>query len=245
MNKSILIKNIKHFGFTENEAKLYLAALECGTSPASKLGQKAGLNRVTAYGTCQHLLKKGIFTVSEIRNTQNFTAIDPEIFFEGQKNKMTALETSLPSLKALGNTENHHPTVQFFEGIDGIKQAYEITLKSKTEILSVANSQNIRIHWPEYDEEYVARRAKKKIFLRGIAPGDAEGKKVHRDDKKYYREIKLQPPKLFSTKKVENEINIFDDKVLIASFEPTAFAILIESTTVAETQRQIFELAWQ
>lgn len=241
MNRNIILKNIQDFGYTENEAKLYLTALETGTSPASILAEKSDLNRVTAYGTCQKLLKKGLFTVSEIKEIQHFTAIDPDIFFAEQKNKMDQLSATLPILKSLTTDANEKPVVRYFEGIEGLKNAYEITLNAQTEILNYANSRNIRDHWKEYDTDYVTRRAENKIFLRGIAPDDAHGRRVQGNDTLFFRETKLKPKKLFW---VENEIKIFDDKVLIVSFDPHPFAILMQSQTVAETQKQIFNLAW-
>ena len=45
-----------------------------------------------------------------------------------------------------------------------------------------------------------------------------------------------------------NEVNIYDDKVAITSFgeaEADLFGVIIESREVAETQRQIFAMAWR
>ncbi len=48
-----------------------------------------------------------------------------------------------------------------------------------------------------------------------------------------------------------NEINIYDHKVAICSFDSglrgdrDMFGVIIESKEVAETQRQIFEMAWR
>ncbi len=241
MHKNVILKRIQDLGYSINESKLYLTSLEIGTSPASLLSKKSKINRITAYGVCKELVKKGLFTTSLIKNIQNFTAIDPDIFFSEQKNKIKELSESIPLLKSLSSKSDKKPVIQFFEGIEGLKNAYKISLSAHTEILNYANSQNIRDHWKEYDTEYVKQRSKQKIFLKGIAPDDEFGKKVKKNDRLFFRETKLKPKKYFW---VENEIKIFDDKVLIASFEPDPFAILIQSETVTETQRQIFNLAW-
>lgn len=136
------------------------------------------------------------------------------------------------------------PHVRFFEGWEGVRRVYEDTLTAKSEILNYANSAVVREFWPAYDVEYVAERVKRGIHLRGIAPEDAAGRKVHGQDREKLREIRLVPGKDFD---FTNEINIYDSKVAICSFasQPQMFAVIIESKEVAETQRQIFEMAWR
>ena len=91
-------------------------------------------------------------------------------------------------------------------------------------------------------------RVKRGVRLRGIAPDDDAGRRVHGEDREKLREIRLVPADAFDFR---NEINIYDHKVAICSFGPAArsatdmFGIIIESKEVAETQRQIFEMAWR
>jgi len=238
MNKNILIKKIEAIGLTDNEAKLYVATMENGTSPASRISKTAKLNRVTTYDTLNKLLQKGLVSVSNIHGIKHFTALAPELFIEDAKKKAEDLTKTLPFLKTISKTEELHPTVRYFEGLKGIKQAYKETLSSSSEILCYSNPKNIRDHWPEYDDEYVAKRIEKKIFLRDLFYGSA---KYTEEEEDFFRKMKPLPRKHF---RIENEINIFDNKVLIVSYEPRPFAIIIESHPVADTQRQIFETLW-
>jgi len=228
-------------GLSEKEAQVYLAVLENGTSLVSRIAKTAGYNRITTYTILEKLLLRGLVTQTNKKDTKYFTAIAPEIFAKDVVQRAKDFKQDVPFLKLLAGGNESRPVVQFFEGLEGVKKAYEETLKSRTEILNYANSKNLRECWPDYDQQYVSKRAKKKKFLRGLAPDDEPGCMVRADDKKYFREIRLLPQKLFW---VENEINIFDDKLLITSFSPQVFAILIQSKAVADTQRQIFEMSW-
>ena len=64
-------------------------------------------------------------------------------------------------------------------------------------------------------------------------------------DRENLREIRLVSDREFN---FNNEINIYDSRVGIVSFgvaEGELFGVIIESREVAETQRQIFEMAWR
>ena len=241
MNK-IILNTLQSIGLTEKESQIYIAILENGTSPVSQIAHTANYNRITTYSILEKLQARGLATLTERDGIKHFTAISPELLVEDTQKRAQDLANKLPLLKSIAGESSAHPSVQFFTGLDGIKKAYQGTLLAETEILNYANSKNLRDHWPEYDKEYVKKRAEKKIFLRGFAPEDEPGCLVHEDDKMFYRDIRLLPKKDFW---VENEINIFDDKVLITSFEPNIFAILIQSKAVADTQRQIFEMMWK
>lgn len=237
-----IVKCLTDVGLSDKESHVYLAALEKGTAPVSKIADSAGYNRITTYTILEKLLGQGLVTLTNRSGVKHFTAISPEILGETVMQRAKNFKKNLPLLRSLAGGGATKPVVQFFDGLEGVKQAYRETLNSNTEILNYANSKNLREHWPEYDEEYVAERAKKKVFLRGLAPDDEPGVQVQEDNKKFFRNIHLLPQEQFW---VENEINIFDDCVLITSFDPKVFALLIQSSAVAETQRQIFEMLWQ
>ncbi|MBI5152412.1 hypothetical protein HZA39_02665 [Candidatus Peregrinibacteria bacterium] len=236
-----LVSTLAHIGLTDKEARVYLACLETGSNIVSKIAKLSGLNRVTTYDILEKLKEKGFVSFLTKQKIKYFSAADPEIIFAETQRKTEGLRSIVPDLKRLKG-ETPHPRIQYFEGVEGIKTIYADTLLSKTEILNYANSQAIRDFWPDYDKEYVEKRAKKKIFLRGIAPDDEHGRAVHAEDKKSYREIRLVPAEKFD---FTNEINIYDDKVAIASFTGELIGMIIESKEIANTQRAIFKMAWE
>lgn len=245
MKKDSLVIILKSIGYTDKESRVYLANLEQGIVPASVLGKHANLNRVTTYETLKKLQEKGVVTISIIKGIKHFSAIAPSALFNATENRLAALKEALPALTDLTAEATQKHSVQLYEGLRGVKRAYEETLNSRTEILGYANSMNIRQHWPTYDQDYVSKRAERKIFFRGLAPNDAMGRQVAREDESFFRSTRLINQNQLSAQKLENEIKIFDNKMLIVSFEPTVFAILTESQTVYETQKQIFEIMWE
>jgi HTH-type transcriptional regulator, sugar sensing transcriptional regulator len=244
-----LLHILSSVGLSEGEAQLYLAGLQMGSGPASEYAKKTGINRITAYTMLEDLVKRGQFSVEKKMRAKWYVPVAPEEMSVEARKNADALERSLPELRSLRGSHYRKPHVRFFDGWDGVRRVYEDTLTAQSEILNFANSAVVRAFWPSYDEDYVAQRVKRKIRLRGIAPDDQVGRHVQGEDKKRLREIRLVPGKEFD---FTNEINIYDHKVAICSFPDTAkkanqnvFGIIIESKEVADTQKQIFEMAWR
>lgn len=232
---------LENIGLTTKESRTYLAALEIGSSPVSKIASKAKLNRVTAYDILEKLVKKGLINFFTKDKIKYFTATDPEIVVNEFKKRTADLAKALPDLKRL-HGDTIHPHVRYYEGLEGIKSIYADTLTSKTEILNYGNSQEIRSHWPTYDEDYVQKRAAAGIRLRGVAIDDEFGRWVQEKDEETLREIRLISKEQFH---FTNEINIYDDKLAIISFKDELIGMIIESPEIANTQRAIFKMVWE
>lgn len=235
-----LIKVLTSLGLSDKEAKVFLSCTENGTTVVSNIAQSAGINRVTTYDILEKLKQKGLVSFYTKKKIKYFTAIDPEILLQEYEERTNNLRRALPKFKAIKG-EITHPRIRYFEGLEGIKTIYAESLNSKTDILNYCNSTEIRKVWTSYDQDYVEKRAKKKIFLRGLAPKDQAGEKVHQSDAKYHRETRLIPSEKFN---FTNEINIYDDKVAIISFKDELIGMVIESQEIANSQRAIFEMCW-
>lgn len=227
-------------GMTRKEAKLYLACLEIGSGTVMKISRKSGISRGSTYDILEEMLDKGL--VSKIHKDKHmlFTAVDPEVIQKRFQSNVRNFELAMPELTGLFH-KHSRPRVRYFEGIEGIKRVYEDTLTATTDILNYANSKEIRIHWPTYDNDYVKKRIEKDIYLKGIAPDDNYGKKVKKEDGASLRQTKLLPEKEY---KFTNEINIYDNKVAITSFGNELVGVIIESKEISDTQRDIFKMAW-
>lgn len=243
-----IVHILESIGFDAKEAQLYVAGLQIGTAPASEYAKVTGYNRITSYNLLESLVQKGYFTVVRKIRAKWYAPVSPEFLALESRKSAEALNRALPEMRSLQGSKYRKPHVRYFEGFEGVKHVYQDTLTAKSELFNFANSAVVRAHWPQYDEEYVAERVKRGIRLRGIAPDDDAGRRVHGEDRAKLREIRLVPGADFD---FTNEINIYDHKVAICSFdsglkgERDMFGVIIESKEVAETQRQIFEMAWR
>jgi HTH-type transcriptional regulator, sugar sensing transcriptional regulator len=230
-----------NLGLEPKESNIYLALLELGEATILEIAQKSKVNRASIYYIIEKMKKAGIVTHIEKKGKDVYAPIDPNLLLSQKKKHLKEFESVIPDLRGMVDKTGKCPRVRFYEGMEAVKSIYADTLTAKTEILNYANSREIRTHWPEYDHEYVDRRVAKGIPLRGIAPDDEYGRRVHSEDKKFLRKIRLIDPK---TLNFTDEIKIYDDKVAMMSFNDDVFGVIIESQAMADTQRSIFEMAW-
>jgi sugar-specific transcriptional regulator TrmB len=233
-------------GFSKNESSVFLALLELGKGSVSQITRKAGLNRTTGYDILDSLVSKELASVSGKEPKQEYLVESPDkvlSIFENELNeatkKISEIKKVIPALKAIHNVAGR-PKVRFYEGVNGLKDVYEDTLTSHEEILAYANVEQMHQTLLGYFPKYYERRAEKNISIRAIIPDSPVGRNRAGEDKKEKRESVLVPAGKYN---FSPEINIYDNKVMIASWREK-LGIIIESAEIADAMKKIYELAW-
>lgn len=243
-------------GFTNNEAKIYLALINLGPQPANIIAKKAGLLRTTVYPLLDNLQKKSLIS-SFIKNGIKFFAVnDIKNILEYLDRKKRLIDHQkdfvldiLPRMEQLRAGILSPPKVHYFEGPDGAQTVMNDSLKSGGQILSIASLQR----WLDSDlkdfigEYMTAIIFGKKTPIKVLSKDTEEARcffdsyateaSKHLLEIRYVRDI----GDLF-----DNIVNIYDNKVAIVSPEKGfEFGVMIDSEEFANTQRSIFELAWK
>lgn len=234
-------------GLKAKEADVYIAILSLGQGTASKIAKKARIVRTTAYDILSSLFNKGLVTLTGKEPKQEYVAESPDnlkIYIENELAKRkTDLEDVknilLPQLKSIHNVGSR-PKVMFYEGKEGMEKVYEDTLTSREPIRAYASVGDMHIGLPGYFPHYYKRRAGNGIAIRAIVPNNESGLERKSFDKNELRETALVPADKFN---FSPEINIYDDKVMIASWKEK-LGIIIESHEIADAMKKIYELAW-
>lgn len=245
----MLENDLSALGLTDEEAKVYLAVLELGGSYVSAIAKKAGVHRVSCYHTLDNLVKKGLVSSLSRNNMKYFTVESPRVLVNQLEEKYTKAQKLLPELLSLTNSLAYKPKIQYYEGLNGLKNIFEDTLDSEGEILGYTNLAALPEVLPdEYIRKYAKNKIDSKIKSRMLSPisDDALGY----IDKYYpnyeetieFVEILFINPKEFM---IEYEINIYEDKVSIISLNSDEIiGLILQSPVYARTQRAIFNLAW-
>ncbi len=233
-------------GLKEKEADVYLAILSLGQGTASKIARKARIVRTTAYDILSSLFDKGLVTLTGKEPKQEYVAESPDnlkIYIESELKKIQtdldgAKNILIPQLKSIHNL-NNRPKVLFYEGKEGLERVYEDTLTSSEEILAYASVEDTELTLPNYFPNYYKRRASKGISIRAIFPESPEARSRASLDKEEKRTSLIVPDKYG----FHPEINIYDNKIMIASWREK-LGVIIESSEIADAMKKVFELSW-
>lgn len=244
-----MLDDLKKIGLSENEARVYLAALELGSSTAQQVAQKAELKRPTTYVQLESLMKRGLVTSFEKGEKTVFRAEDPEHLKqvlekekEEQKEKAGVLEKILPGLGNLYLSAGERPRVRFFEGVSGLKTIQDEFLKTKEKLVrSIANADDIFGLFPAQSENYAPRRVQKGIHSK-IIYTSSNGEFLKESNEKMLRESKFVPLDKFS---LSGEIATYGNNVSISEFRKKPFGVMIESEEIANSFKAIFDLLWE
>lgn len=248
---------LQELGMSDKEIDIYLLLLTVGTAPASVLGQRTGIQRSTAQYTCQQLAKQGIITMVEKGNAYLYTAEAPEkilLLLEKQRSDLGLKEQRvhqiLPELKQLRYAESVLPRVRFFEGADGVLQAYRMIvdeLRPGEEVLSYVNPIT-----PEEDHigllpviaEYEAARREKGVKARFISvdcPAAREWMKENETDT--LNQVRIMPGK-FRFSAAENIL--YKNKISSMNVgKNVVFASIVQNESIMNLQANAFEALWK
>jgi len=245
MNRGNLTTLIE-LGFTEKEAKIYIALLSLGKGTVSEITRKAGINRTTGYDILNDLVKKRVISVSGKEPKQEYLAESPDKILEYLESELEQKQKNLkeaknliPQLKSI-HTVAGRPKVRFYEGKQGLIDVYEDTLTSTETIRAYATVDDMHRALPGYFPKYYKRRASKGIHIRAIVPATPIGRERALHDKDEFRETAFVPSDKYY---FSPEINIYDNKVMIASWREQ-LGIIIESAEIADAMKKMYELAW-
>jgi len=238
--------NLQYLGLSEKETTVYMALLELGKGTVSQISRKAGINRTTGYDILSSLADKRLVNISGKEPKSEFAVEPPEAIvtylkyqLEETNEQIKKAEALVPELRLVHATQNR-PKVKFYEGSEGLKHVYEDTLNSSEPIRAYANVDDMHKGLPNYFPEYYKRRAEKNISIRAIVPKTPSGEERKSHDLEEKREIAFVPPEKYY---FSPEINIYDNKVMIASWREK-LGIIIESAEIADAMKKIYELAW-
>jgi len=236
------LDELKNAGLSENEAKVYLAALELGETSVYRLAKKSGVKRTTTYLAVENLKEKGLMSGYNRDHVAVCYAENPKKLTEHLEEKKRSLERIMPELLAFTNLIDKKPKIRYFEGKESYKEVFSDVLKyPDSEMLGTFNEKFW--NWENYFTDYfMPKRKEKKIWARILFRDNPELRTVAQEIKEYFSQTKLVPSEKF---KVEIEMVIYGkDKVGYVSYDEE-IAVIIESQKIHDTQKGFFETIWE
>jgi len=238
---------LKKAGLTESQAKGYLALIENGELTPNELAQITGETRTNAYAIVDKLVSFGLATKKD-SSKAIYIANHPstvETLAERRRKALVKNEQEvkrgISPLVDLFYAHNELPGTRVLQGIEGIKEVYADTLRTKKDIYLVRTTADVPDLGLEFLEKYREKRAATGIHTYGITTYTKYGHKASIDGTdEAMLFIRTFIPDNSYTAPVE--IDIYGDKVAFISFGETQMATIINSPTIAEAMRQIIKI---
>lgn len=245
--KSEQISALCEFGLSENEARVYLAALTLGASSVQRIAKLSEVKRTTVYSIIEALKVHGLVH-EELKGFKRvFVAEHPQALDKVLSARRKLLDELLPEFSALYNLKSGEDTIRFYEGIDEVKRVYEglledIRPKEDYMVLSAMKS------WydldPDYFERFTLRRgelSRRLDFRIRLLLQDTPITQRHKKMERTYNEqIKILP----KTVSLTTNVVIIPRKVVIHQLVPPIHAMVIHNSNIVRLHRETFELLW-
>lgn len=239
------INFLKKLGFSDKEAKVYLALLHLGPSPVRKLADYTELNRGTVYDALKWLQERGVVNFFDKESKQYFVAENPDKLHELLRNQemdlkdvKRRLDGVVPELQALYNSGGNRPVARYFEG-DECKKILEDVLtvceRESEKMYRVYSVEGLRKYLYKDFPTFSDARIAKGIAVKAIAIGEG-GELRGLDERKWLKTSAKTPTYIFiySGKTAYVSLNAHKDPI----------GVVIENDGVCETQKQIFDSLW-
>ena len=241
---AMLVDDLIEIGLSKNEAKVYTALLELGSSTTGPIIKKSGLYRVMVYDTLDKLLKLGLVNYSIKKNRKNFEAEEPKQILELIKNKEIIANKVVENLQKLKVEKPLEQGAFVYEGWRGIQSAQENYFKDmkkgEGEYVMVGASRQLHKKLDDFFNYFHERRSKIGVPAKLLFN---ENNRRFGNLKKKYKPVQVRyMPKRIIT---PSWVSTYEDMVLIGVAEDTPMAFFIKNKAVAESYRQYFYFMWE
>ncbi len=243
---------LEGIGLSKEQITIYFHLLQSGEAPVKTISSKTGVGRAFTYKILEQLISLGLAEKREEPGKVTvFSPRHPERLKELAGSKEAHIveakklfEENYGELSSLYNMLSGKPHVQFFEGLDGLRNVYDDILKIGKEIQIISSPLG------KESEEALAiiraqieKQAARKIPTKAISPrsGPITEERAAEDAANLITRKVVLAEKL----NIPAQIITYGDNVAITNFKDSVITVSVESAYIAETFRKIFDYIWE
>lgn len=241
------IATLTEIGLNKTQARAYIQLIKKGSMTPPELSKLISESRTNSYAVLDQLVDLGLAKKTEIKKKFVYNVENPTALAELAKNnrkkaldKELAVQNAMPTLLNFFYTFSERPGVRFFQGIDGIKEIYNDTLRTCQDIYLVRSLYDQDVMTMDYYNKYRDKRAKLGIKTYILNPSQDKKAWNNEIDEKYNL-IRTQLPRDSYSTSVE--ISAYGNKVAIISFGEELIGMIIDSPQISESIKQLHSLS--
>lgn len=234
-------QSLQLLGFSEKEAKVYVALNTIGAAASSTIARITHINRTTMYDVLESLLKQN-YIIRFQQGKDTFYVVDDVSKLIHTKKQQLGLATQLvDDLTSMQKGEGIG--LHYYVGKEGVREMYEEQLREEPKEILVWVHLDTFLHVfePEYEMQWTKRRVKKGITVRLLMQDTPEARDFQKKDKTNLRKTILLPEKFM----FESACFLYNQKICFFDTKHEIRGIRISNPLVASMQRQMFEMNWE
>lgn len=233
-------ETLEGLGFSKNEAKVYLALLDIGSSTATKVAEKSNVHRTNVYDALERLISKGLVAYILKEDTKFFEVTDVTNLHNVLKEKELHLKNILPQLLLSQNLAKDKSEAHIFQGVKAVRHILNhfLDLKKKRFVYGVSRIAS-RMIGEGFLEDYHKRRIKLKLEMKQIYNSDAKDR-INFLNKFSLTEARYLPKEFDSPVAT----SICENEVVLILFSDKPLVIQIKNNSIAEAYKRYFNLLW-
>jgi sugar-specific transcriptional regulator TrmB len=237
-----LLKLLEQAGFTEKEARVYLALLELGRGRVSDIAKKADLKRTIIYVILEGLIKRGYVTEVPGGKINIYQSIDPSSIIDQLKTVTKNFSEMLPVFRTLSSKGKRRPKISYHESKQSILKVYDEMSNAK-EAFMVSAYSRLQKHFPGAIENWTENLTKGIYELKAkhLIPHKPNEIEIGRQFIRAKQKVKT----LIDLRNLNMDFVIYKNKLAITSLEDELFMVVIESEELVKSMLPLFEIAWQ
>lgn len=233
---------LSRVGLLPSESKVYLSTLELGPSTVQHIAAKAKISRTAAYEAIELLQKRGLMSSSLSGKKRLYVAEDPHrivSYLKGEQQKFAAtlsdIEAQVSTLHLISG--GIKPTVKVYEGEEALPAYFDQLAKASPKAMyEVSNLDDVYMHL----QSETIQASRKAVSWKDIKTLQLlhRGAIRHRRDDVQYGEL----GEGFGD--FHGDISIYGDNVSLMTFIGRPVVVILESKSIADTMRTLFNAAW-
>lgn len=236
------VEELKSIGLDEKQAKIFLASLELGPATISDISRRSKIKRSTVYNLIDPLLQQNLMSKIPQKKRVLYQAKPPRRILSLLEEKRRDFEKLLPRLESLHNSQGSRPRVRFYEGREGIIEAYREIFTTSKKIYSIASVEDV-LNTLGHKEASILfgllRKNGGKLFDL-LRPSEATKDYSKQEYTKGLNVIKILP----SDFEIQIDIITSGNKTAFFSFK-SLIAVIIEDENIAKSQQQLLKYIWK
>lgn len=242
ISKKILTALTK-LGFSEKEARVYMATLELGEATVQDLAKQSKIKRTSIYHVLDKLKTESILIESKRGKKNYYVAISPKELMKKVRENVFNFENMLDEIEERRHSVYHKPRVYFLYGASGFKHVWDMLFESDCkEYWIITEGENFLGFVKEKYilDEIIKEKQRRGIKSRQLIVDSPYAQKIIKRDSLENRVSRLLP----KDSKIHFTEIITDKFVAFISPRWDNLLFITENKSFAETRQSLFRLTW-